>query len=181
MTTVEYGPLVYPSVWPPPALPPPVPGSWEARLKRIPILGWFPVFLIRYLRWRKHYSEVLEPIAFEITEQLEARPMVAGWSSRSHWFSTARHQKIAEIISDAVALEKFLVDSPPLHPEDPFPLLFWGPFDDLTPLTVGLEIQKEFEASLTSEGIRQAWEENWTLREFIDYCDQCISQGTAET
>ncbi|QDT29019.1 hypothetical protein [Gimesia panareensis] len=181
MNDYQYEPLKYPLVWPPPGYPAPSPESREAKFRRIPLLGWFPSWILRHIRWRKHYYEILEPIAEEIVEQLEARPQIADWSSISSGFATSRHQKIAEIISDAICLEKGLENPPPLHPEDPSSLLFWGPFDDLTPLIVGMEIHKEFNCHVPRDVLLLAWQQDWCLREFIDYCVQSMTQGTDTT
>ncbi|WP_145230745.1 hypothetical protein [Gimesia algae] len=75
-------------------------------------------------------------------DQLEARGQIDNWVMKNNWFNTPEKQQIALIISEAIGLEKPLEAPPPLHPQDPFGPLFWGPFDDLTPLIVRLEIQK---------------------------------------
>ena len=89
---------------------------------------------MRWLRYTsRHQKEVLDPIAEEIVAQLESRPLDGPWPV------TSVQKSLAAIISDAVALEKGLPHSPALHPDDPFPLLFWGPFDDISPLIVRVE------------------------------------------
>lgn len=77
---------------------------------------------------------------------------------------------MAKIISDVVALEKGLSHSPALHPDDPFPLLFWGPFDDLTPLFVREEFRKKFRREIPERLILDAWNEQWSIGRFIERC-----------
>jgi len=77
---------------------------------------------------------------------------------------------LAKIVSDAIATEKGLKRSPALHPEDPVPLLFWGPFDDLTPLIVRIEMRKKLKREIPGELILTAWNERWTIQRFIEEC-----------
>ena len=90
-------------------------------------------------------------------------------------------QEVLNPIEDEIVVQldaRGTIESPPpLYPEDPFGPLFWGPFDDLTPLIVDLEIQKEFGFRIPNDGlIAQAWKEQWTIEKFIEYYDQQISQ-----
>ena len=86
-------------------------------------------------------------------DQLEARGQIDDWVLKNNWFNTSEKQQIALIISDAIGLEKPLENPPRLHPEDLFGPLFWGP----------------------GESISLAWDGNWTLLQFIEYCENCIT------
>jgi hypothetical protein len=140
-----------------PSLPP-------DHLSRMPVLGW----MFRYFRWLRsnaaHRREVLEPIANAIIAQLEKRPTDGPWPV------TPEHKVLARIVSDAVATEKGLLASPALHPDDPYPLLFWGPHDDITPLTVIVETRKRLSREIPEQLTQAAWNERWTIRRFIEEC-----------
>jgi len=172
-----YPPLNYPQNWPPVVSPPPPPGGWETSLKRIPVAGWITASLISRFRKGQHEQEVLSFIEKEIVDQLEARGKVNNWFLKYDWFDSPVKQQIAVIVSEAIGLEKPVEFPPPLHPEDPFGLLFWGPFDDLTPLIVGLDIQKKWKCYIPRETISLAFDDNWTLIQFIEYCEDFISDS----
>ncbi|QDT96244.1 hypothetical protein [Gimesia aquarii] len=177
MANPIYKPLNYPKVWPPSDLPPASPESFEYKMKHIPILGWVVAYIIWLFRWRRFRQEVLNPIEDEIVVQLDARGTIENWYKTQKWLNNPTKQKIGLIISEAIGLEKPVESPPPLYPEDPFGPLFWGPFDDLTPLIVDLEIQKEFGCRIPNDGlIAQAWNEQWTIEKLIEYYDQQISQ-----
>tara|TARA_R100000789_G_scaffold84186_2_gene79810 strand:+ start:2717 stop:3292 length:576 start_codon:yes stop_codon:yes gene_type:complete len=160
MDKTDFAPMQYPIPWPPPDLPsfPPHP------LSRIPVLGW----PFRYFRWLRYSSQhqrvVLDPIAENIVAQLEKRP------TDSPWPICADQKVLAKIISDAVAFEKGLPVSPALHQDDPFPLLFWGPFDDITPLIVRVECRKKLNREIPSRLLIDAWNERWSVGRFIEEC-----------
>ena len=165
----ELFPLQYPDVWPPPDLAPCPPH----RFQRVPIVRWVVGCFIRLRRWSQHLEMVLEPIADQIKEQLEARPVVGFWPE-----STSQ-QQIAEIISEAVCLEKGLKKPPVRHPKDPFPLLFWGPYDDLTPLIVNMELNDKLGLKIPMDFFLVAWKEEWTVQQFVQECDLLRSLAIA--
>ena len=156
----EFRAIQYPIQWPPPELPPFPPHP----LARIPVVGW-PFRYFRWLRYSsRHIREVLDPIAEEIIAQLEMRP------AHGPWPCEPTQKAIAAIISDAVGLEKGLTQSPALHPDDPFSVLFWGPFDDLTPLHVRVECNDKLQLKLPPNMLIDAWNQRWTIGRFIDAC-----------
>ena len=155
-------PLEYPATWPPPLMPP----TPSHLFHRIPIVGWLAWYLTWLRHAGKHQRTMLDPIAEEIIRQLNLRPTTGGWP-----ISTEQRQ-IVKIISDAVCLEKGMDFPPALHPEDPCQLLFWGPFDDITPGIIRAELSKQFRFHLPSEFIIRSWDENWTLRTFVEVCDE---------
>ena len=112
---------------------------------------------------------MLDPIAEEIIAQLEMRPIDGPWPT------TPEQKALATIISDAVALEKGLPNSPALHPDDPFPLLFWGPFDDLTPLIVRTESRAKLNREIPERFILDGWNKRWTIQRFIEQCSTIAS------
>lgn len=105
---------------------------------------------------------MLNPIADKIVDQLIARP------AEFEWPKLEPHRSIAKIISHAVGLEKGLPHSPALHPNDMFGPMFWGPFDDLTPLIVWAECREQLKLAIPESVFIDAWEQGWTLRQFID-------------
>jgi hypothetical protein len=157
MAELSFPALQYPAIWPPPELPPYKPNGWS----RFQVLG----LPFRYLTWlrhvRQHERDVLDPIADEIVSQLERRPVQGPWPRHEE------ERKIAQIISDAVGLEKGLPHSPALHPDDPFPLLFWGPFDDVTPLIVRMDSRDKLKREIPGHLIIDAWNDRWTIQRFI--------------
>ncbi len=162
MNEIDFLPLQYPDPWPPPGIHPT--DEPKQTLNQIPIVGR----LIRYIRWlnqsRTYLRDVGYPIEEQIVEQLNARP------NHGVWPSSADKCEIACIISRAVRNEKGLDVVPALHPEDPFSLLFWGPFDDITPLIVRTELQKQHQIRLPSDTFLLAWKEDWTIEKFVDFC-----------
>jgi len=179
MCKSKYQPVRYPKVWPPPEVPPAALESFESKIKHVPIAGWIVAYFLAQFRWSRHRSEVLSSIEQEIVEQLEARETSINWIKGQEWLNTPQKQKIALIISEAIGLEKPIESPPQLHPEDPFGPLFWGPFDDLTPMIVRIEIKKEFGYRLPSDGLMDKfWDEQWTIGKFIDYCDEQVLKYT---
>jgi hypothetical protein len=126
--------------------------------------------VFQYFRWlrysSKHQREALDPIAEEIITQLKTRPTDGQWPIK------AEHQVLAKIISDAVAREKGLPRSPALHPDDPFPLLFWGPCDDITPLIVRMESREKNNCEIPEHLMINAWNERWTIQRFVEECSR---------
>lgn len=158
MSDVGFPPLQYPSPWPPPELPP----YPRHPLEWVPVLGW----LIRYFRWL-HFNSIhdrqdLDPLAKAIITQLESRP------THGPWPTNAEEKCLVEIISDAVKIEKGLRHAPAIHPDDPFPLLFWGPFDDLTPLLVRIECRDKLHREIPGDMLGEAWNGRWTIHRFIE-------------
>ncbi len=154
----QFAPVKYPELWPPPDLPP-YPQHWSSR---IPLIGYVSRHVQRQKQWWAHFGSVLEPIADGIVNQLIDRP------SELVWPENEPGRSIAQIISNAIADEKGLPQSPALHPDDPFQPLFWGPFDDLTPLIVGMECRAKLGMTLPKEIFDDAWNQRWTIKQFIE-------------
>tara|TARA_R110002049_G_scaffold1232_1_gene9211 strand:- start:521 stop:1105 length:585 start_codon:yes stop_codon:yes gene_type:complete len=173
----DYPPVRLSQAWPPVISPPPPPAQREHRFKRIPLVGWVLAGILASSRRRSHAWQELAIVEKEIVDQLEARGQIDNWVKKNNWFNTPEKQQIALIISEAIGLEKPLESPPPLHPEDPFGPLFWGPFDDLTPLTVRLEIQKKWNLHIPGDSISLAWEGDWTILQFIEYCENSINDA----
>lgn len=180
MNELLYEPLKYPQVWPPPDEPPPSPESREARFRRVPLFGRFLSGLLAHFRRLEHLNETLYPIETEILDQLEGRPRTSDWFRNENWFESSRKQQLVQAFSRAMASEKGLDEPPPLHPDDPFELLLWGAFDDMTWLTAALEIRQELHCLIPREGFWLSQEQNWTLKDYLDYCDQYITQESEE-
>lgn len=162
MDQAEFPAIQYPTTWPPPEQPacPAHPAS------RIPLIG----ALFQYCRWlrcsRQHLRAVLDPIADEIISQLDARP------TEGDWPAAPEQRALAQMISEAVSLEKGLTNPPALHPDDPFPLLFWGPFDDLTPMIVCHDSREKLNREILKSVVMDAWNQRWTIRRFVEHCTQ---------
>lgn len=147
----------YPERWPPPDLPPFPPHP----------LAWIPVFgsLFRYFRWLRYsqkHQPVLDRIAGEIISQLETRP------DEGPWPSVPDQRLFAQIVSDAVYREKGLTHRPALHPNDPFPLLFWGGYDDITPMIVRIESLEKLKLEVPDKLIMAGWNQRWTIQQFTE-------------
>jgi hypothetical protein len=137
----------------------------------LPVVGR----ILQYFTWlrysRQHQTEVLDPIAEQIINQLESRPALSEWPVSPH------DRQVAMIISDAITQEKGLTKSPALHPDDPFPLLFWGPFDDLTPLIVRANCRDQLKLTLPTDIFTDAWQQRWTIQRFISHCTDQATQS----
>jgi hypothetical protein len=153
-------PLEPPARWPPPEAPPP--GEAELRWSRWPIIGILPRWFHRSRRYSHHLSNVLFPIEKEIVDQLVARSSEVVWASE-------HYAAVAQLISQAVAAEKG-IEPPLIMPEDLFGLLFWGAYDDLTPLQFALAFEKKFRVEMTWPEMLQFYENGQTVGEFVDHC-----------
>ena len=164
MTESTLLPLQYPDVWPPPELPPYPP----LRFHRFPIIG----SIVEHFRWlrriREHIRTILNPIADRIFEQLEIREIDGVWPESSS------QRQIAKIIADVVCLEKGLEKPPSLHPDDPYPLLFWGPSEDLTPMFVRMDLRNTLGIRLPDDLLIQAWNDEWSIQRFVESCDRLL-------
>ena len=138
---------------------PPYTPHWSSR---IPLIGYVSRYVKWRQQWRFHHANVLEPIADRIIDQLIDRP------SDLIWPNNETHRRIAQVISNAIGIEKELPQSPALHPDDPFQLLFWGPFDDLTPLFVRTECRDKLDLPLSESIFIDAWNQRWTIQQFIE-------------
>lgn len=161
----EFPAIRYPTPWPPPD-PPEFPSHpWS----RLPLIGR----VFHYFRWIRysgqHQKAVVEPIADEIISQLETRP------AEGPWPTAPKQRAFAQIVSDAVRQEKGLTNPPALHPDDPFPLLFWGPFDDITPLIVKMESRNKLKFEIADNLFVDAWNQRWTIQQFIEQCTETMS------
>ena len=81
---------------------------------------------------------------------------------------------IVRILCDVIELEKG-IKSPTLHPDDIAVYLFWGTGDDLSPLFFREGFRETFGIHLTEAQMNQFWEEEWTVRQIVEKCDQLIS------
>ena len=129
----------------------------------MPVLGWIVAPFLKSSRCWKHYSDVLEPIEKQLVQQLTARPKQASQLSDS------MHQQVVKLISDAVAYEKH-IDPPAIHPCDPFQLLFWGAYDDWTPLVFALSFREQFGKGIADEEFAMFWNNDWLVSDVASYC-----------
>jgi hypothetical protein len=165
---ISFPPLVKPAGWPPWEISY-RPTTIERHLWWIPVVGWVAAWGISIVRYNLYERDVVSPIAKSIIDQLESR--------RGHqsWPETPRQRKIVEIIAEAVSLEKGIA-RPLLHPGDFYNLLCWGPVDDLTPALIFFELKTTFGLNLAKEEKLRFWKDDWTLQQFVDYCDWKISK-----
>lgn len=167
MIAIEYNPLRFPKPWPPPDFPDR--NDEKTGLERLPVFGWFVRYWYRSRQSQLHTKNVLAPIADQIVEKMESRPSICEWPE------TEIGRQIVLKISETVCLEKGLDFPPALHPDDPLILLFWGPFDDISFLTVKCDLEKQLSIQLPVDTLLRIADENWTVRKFIDYCEQRLS------
>ena len=153
-------PIQAPQQWPPPAEPPP--SADKLKWTRWPIVG---IVLRLYFasRRRSHHTwHVLKPIEEQIVAQLVGRNGNTEWQSELH-------AEIAGLISHAIAEEKS-IEQPTIHPDDRFDLLFWGAYDDMTPLVFSLAFHDRFQINVTSDDMLQFYEQQRTIGEFVGFC-----------
>lgn len=130
-------PLKYPTPWPPPV-------RERDRFDRIPLLGG----LLRSIFTGSPHDTLLEGLLVQIVEQLKART-----SPHPAWPNNPVEMEIVKALSKAIYEEKW-IETAYLHPDDPLFLLWWGPFDDLTPLVFCIALQKNhLKGRLTREEI----------------------------
>jgi hypothetical protein len=153
-------PLQPPIQWPPPAEPPPSRG--EQNWSRWPIVGIIPRWILGSRRRSNHIWNVLEPIQNQIVTQLVDRDGQIDWP-------TELHARVAALVARAIADEKS-IKPPPLHPDDRFDLLFWGAYDDMTPLVFCVAFQNEFRIDVSWAEMQQFYDRHQTLNEFVNYC-----------
>ena len=146
---LTFAPLEYPNPWPPPH-------EVSTRTDEFPILGRVWRFATKVL-WCDPHTQLMFDIEEQILAQLKVRPKV-----EPKWPPDPKSRAIAEALAEAVRSEKGL-DHVALHPLDPASVLFWGAYDDLTPLVFNIELDLIFES-----GLRPAdWEAIfWSL---VDY------------
>ena len=175
MNAPPFAPLRNPPGWPPPDAPPP--GEREVRLRTVPVIGGVLAWPLTCLRWKRHERTALVPLGNAICDRLESRPVVGRWPT------DPLEVRVARVVSEAVGLEKGVGGvphgepvagrrGPALHPEDPMPLLLWGPVDDLTPAILFLEFEKPrfgVPRDRTQAAVKRAWFEGWTCRRFVEH------------
>ena len=174
-----FPPLTWPEPWPPPEEPPA--GAFERVCWWIPVLGWPFALVAGQMRIWRHIWGTLEAVESRICDQLEPRP-----EARPRDGDT-RPTRISCVISKAIALEKGVAGTlpegavphrsrygPALHPEDPMPLLMWGPFEDFTPAILREEYRKAFGLSFPRDDdcVVRAWDERWTVARFVAEIDR---------
>ena len=154
-------PLEFPCPWPPPDCP--SGANLRSMCMRVPFLGWLLDFWWQRHRHRLHISQVLMPIERQIVCQLIAR------SPTRFWINSPSQKRIVELIADAVAKEKGL-QSIVLHPDDPIELLFWGAYDDMSPLRFVLELRKKYRITLSAEDVDSFFIKHMTVSDVISFC-----------
>ncbi len=158
MDNPDFAPLQPPIPWPPPDIPP----YPRHLLSRVPIVGW-PFRYFRWLHyWSLHQKNILEPIEQSIVAQLQKRPAVGPWPQ------ALDERLFVELVSQAVAFWKGLATPVAIHPDDPLQLLFWGPFEDLTPLQVCNETRKHLKRVIPKHLMHAAWQDCWPIRRFTE-------------
>ncbi|WP_437200933.1 hypothetical protein [Planctomicrobium sp. SH664] len=120
-------PLKFPHPWPPPDRP-------TAQVERIPLIGPLLRGLCGSFTGRAHW-ECLEDLHDQIVSQLQSRRRVF-----PNWPVEPAEQLVLSAVQEAVAFWKGL-DGYVAHPDDPAVLLFWGPRDDLSPMSFHLALQ----------------------------------------
>ena len=147
------------------------------RLRAIPFIGRVLAWPLACVRWKRHERTALVPIGRAICDQMRSRPLIGPWPSDPPLL------RVAQAVSEAVAREKDLDGAshggpdfgrrgPALHPDDPMPLLLWGPVDDWTPLLLFGEFERPqfgVPRDVTREAVERAWFEAWTCRRFVEH------------
>ncbi|MEW4488177.1 hypothetical protein AB1L42_08855 [Thalassoglobus sp. JC818] len=124
-------PITYPAPWPPPSRKPDF-------YDRIPVAGEI-LRSICELATGSAYWKSQNEIANQIEIQLQARS-----GERFEWPAHDEHQIVLEALQETVCFWKGVDQFCP-HPDDPAVLLFWGPFDDLSPLCFQTALEKKIE------------------------------------
>jgi len=110
-----------------------------------------------------HVREVLIPVEQQILGQLTAR------SGIGYRADSPSAQRIAELAARTVAAEKGL-SHVVLHPDDPIELLFWGPYDDMSPFRFAIQLRKEFGIVLSTEEMEAFFKNHMTVSQVIAFC-----------
>ena len=150
-----------PSPWPPPECP-------QREMLRTPLERAH--LIDRLVGWRterrarsRFVADVLLPIEQQIVDQLIAR------QRHSFWPDSTTRQRIADLLGAAVAKERGI--SPfSVHPDDPIELLFWGSFDDLSPLVFALDLKRELGIELSEADLRGFLANPTPASELVEFC-----------
>lgn len=106
---------------------------------------------------------MLEPIERQIVEQLQSR------QSATAWPTSPRQAEIVRMIGESVAKEKS-IDSIAVHPDDPIELLFWGAYDDMTPLQFAMALRNRFGVIVPCEDVLRYCQHHLKVHEVVDDC-----------
>lgn len=169
-TAIEVRPLTNPVNWPPPALEPP--SSVESILWRVPVIGWIVAYCLFYIRLSRHRYSVLLPLENEIVEQLAGRPPLDRWPLA--WPQTEVGREVVSALSQAIAEEKG-ISSPTIHPDDSVDCLFWGAFDDLTPMCFRIGLSKRFGGDFKLNFNNCL---SWTAQQLVSNCEDQIGAAS---
>lgn len=157
---LSMNPLKPPKQWPPPIEPPPT--DLERWWSRLPVIGLVPSWYLAGRRRNRYLWNVLEPIEKLIVAQLAARHDGYQWPSESH-------AEIAHLISIAIGSEKH-INPPTIIRDDPLDLLFWGAYDDMTPLAFSLAFKRRFGLDISWPQIVEFIDNRKTVGDFINWC-----------
>jgi hypothetical protein len=106
---------------------------------------------------------VLQPIERQIVQQLQSRHPATAWPN------APRRAEIVHMIGEAVAKEK-AIDSIAIHPDDPIELLFWGAYDDMTPLHFAMALRTRFGVMVPCEDMLRSCQNHLKVHEVVDDC-----------
>ena len=136
---MDFPPLKHPTPWPPTERPP-------SRFDGLPVIGGFLAWVSAIATGDQH-NKLLYDIECQICEQLAARP-----TDNHDWPKGSTGRRIVDALSKAVREEKETpLDHVTLHPEDPIVLLWWGCYDNLTPLVSWHELDSEFDVRISRD------------------------------
>jgi hypothetical protein len=133
--------------------------SWQG----VPLIGWVIAAYLCHRRYRRHEREVLIPIERQIVEQLVRRRGATPCANGS------LQTEVAQMVAEAVGKEKS-IPQPAIHPEDPIELLFWGAYDDMSPLQFTIALRRRFGITVTSEDITRYCQGHWKVEDVINDC-----------
>ncbi len=164
-------PLQTPDQWPPPAEP--LPTDRELNWSHWPIVGLIPRWIFASRRRNDFTWKMLHPIQDQIVSQLVDRNIHVDWP-------TKLHAKVAGLIARAIGDEKS-IDPPALNPNDRFDLLFWGAYDDMTPLVFTFAFRDEFQIDIPQETMNDFYQQHRPISEFVNHCVARINRQAKNT
>jgi hypothetical protein len=114
------------------------------------------------------HQECLFPFEEDIVRQLSSRPSF-------QWYPPGSDDaEIVSALAEAISDEKG-IELPSIHPDDPTELLFWGAYDDLTPLFFRMKISKRFTVEYPNDDwLSQSWNEHWSVSKLVCFMKSCI-------
>ncbi len=98
----------------------------------------------------------------QICDQLNARP-----ATNVDWPKAPARMRIVDALAGAVKHEKeHPLEHVTLHPDDPFVLLLWGCYDDLTPVIFRWNLEEAFDLKVSDKRWRELISSNdWFANE----------------